>query len=206
MELTEQAADVKQAGIESQLAQKKLAADNEHHNQLKSLTSQVEMAKTEHDRNLLKAQMDGVLMTQRLNNAQYKEALTNAGRNRRLQSKEDFSLEMSKQGLNRGKQADKENIRQSEYVQDYKRGVSTKTSMDEIEAALAKSEADDKASIQKAGIEAAAGGIKGGISAYSAYNSPEAVAKREADAEKKEAAAVAQKKDEDTMISAANRN
>jgi len=167
MAITEQAADVKQKGIESGMAMKKLAADNEFNNTLKQMTSEIEMAETEHERNLKATEMQATLMTQRLNNAAYKEALTTAGNIQRLSSKEDFAAAMSDQGLERGKLSDVETRRQTKYVEDYARDKNTAISMGEIDAALKKSIADSKASVQKAGVEAMTGGMKTGMSAAS---------------------------------------
>jgi hypothetical protein len=160
----EKAADVKQSQVESDLAMKKLKADNDFVNQMLEFDSRINMSRTAKEQDMALLEMKSQLQSKRLSNAEYKQSLQDIGRKKRLQSKEDFAIALSEQGLERGKLAGDDERRMKRYTEDYRRESQGKISMDEIDSALKKSVSDSKASVTKAGIEAASGVAQAGVS------------------------------------------
>ena len=168
MAVTEKQSDAKQAGVESQQAQRKLAADNEFNNALSKFASRVKMSGDKKEQEMAAFELKSQLLNQRLNNDKYMEALESAGRNKRLKSKEDFSIAMSEQGLTRGKAAGDELRANKQYIQDFQRDKHAKISRAEMEAAFNKSKSDIKSGWKADVTDHMTGGLSSGDSSNAA--------------------------------------
>ncbi len=166
MAVKEKASDVKQAGIESDRAMRKLEADNKFRNDLANMTSKVQMAQTKHDRDLLAFDLREFIRNKNLQNDQYRHAIESVGERNRLESKEDFAKALSSQGLERGKISTEAAAELQKFKEDYARDNNTKASMNTIAAALEKSEADAAAAAQGAMVGGVTSAAKTGLNMY----------------------------------------
>jgi hypothetical protein len=163
----EKAADVKQAGIESDMAMRKLASDNKFNNELADMASKVKMAKTDNEREMAAFEMREFIRNKNLDNTRYKDAIEAAGERNGLKSMEDFAIAMSEQGLERGKANIESQKALEEFKNDYARDKGYQVSMKEVYAAIDQMNADAKAQTQAAGATAFATTAKTGADAYS---------------------------------------
>ena len=166
MALQEQEQASRQAAIESNLRQKKLASDTNFVNKLKQFTSTITMNtdKVAQQHEMLK--LKGELQNLRLEDEKYKQSLQEAGRTQRLQSKEDFAIAMSKQGLERGTISSDAQSKLRNYKADRQRESGRLSSLDEINTVLEKGRADAKAAEQSAIIGGVGTAAKGVIDYY----------------------------------------
>ncbi len=160
-------AETKASAIEAQAEAarrlQKEKADNEYHNALSKFASRIEMAQTQKEKETLSMELRGELARKRFENEQYKVALTNAGRNKRLQSRGDFAKAASDLVLKRGKITNDEAIKRQDYINAYERDTGTQVSLEEIDAALSKRRADDAAATQGAMVGGLSSLAKTGI-------------------------------------------
>ena len=165
MAVTEETATVKQEGVDSDLKMQKLEADNKYNNEIASLTSQIENStkKEEHDRAAL--EMKGTLMARRLRDKKYMQALDKVNKHRNLKTKEDFAIAMSQQGLSRDREIGDIQRKRSEMIANRAREKGAKLSMDELMAALGKSESDAAQSAKDAKTGAVVAGVTGAAKA-----------------------------------------
>ena len=156
MAVTEQAADVKQQGFESQQRQAKLQADNEFNNKLAQFSSRVKMSQDKNEADRAALELKSELQRTRLGNERYKQALQDKGRKSRMQSAEDFAIAMSGRKKEESKQENDHARKMKAAREQYKRDSDRQVSDDDIATAL-----------KNAGREAHAaeqGAIVGGLS------------------------------------------
>ena len=132
MAMTEKAADVKQAGVESGQRQQKLASDNKFNNQLAEFTSRISKAADQKEADIQSLELKGQLQNDRLNNQDYTNAIKNKGRDLRLESVEDHAIFMSQQGLERGKILDADKRKMDNWIKDQNRVRGKKEKLDEL--------------------------------------------------------------------------
>ena len=159
----ERGSEFKQQQFESEQRLKEHKAKSDYASGLKKAASKLKMATDRQTQDRETVELMAQLADKRMENKRYVSALQNAGRRERLDDKMSFRRAMKDNILVRGKQTAKEDDERRRLVQTWKAEDQITGSVEELEAALRKAEADAKAAKKAAVAGAVSGLAKAGI-------------------------------------------